>query len=176
MLKAIIDGEEKKAILNLPTKLDEVSADYLTKLAEQIEVADHYSLIGICYREKLTTLVLAQNQHKKSVDTAVIPIFIKAGYTDNEFIKGLSLRNKIVIASSDIAIGQHVNLPGNVLSPKNVIDACNLNRNFAMQKDLNEYCYLLEFKIVPNNAIKSYYTSHSVGSTFGSEFISVEDK
>ena len=76
--------------LNLPTSLNEINESYITEVTSHIKVDANYTLIGLVYREKLSTLVLAAIRNKKKSDIAVIPIFVKAGESDSKFINNLN--------------------------------------------------------------------------------------
>ena len=105
MLKFEVNGKRGSIIMNLPTKLSEITPEYLNEVTSNVVVADNYSLIGILYRESLASVMLANNRKQKNITTAVVPVFVKAGTTDTEYIKNMSCGDKIIIAPSDIAIG-----------------------------------------------------------------------
>lgn len=148
-----IDGREVK--FNFPTSIKEISEDYLMKLTDCIKVADNYSLIALCYSEKLSKVILAGRANKKDAKIKVTPIFVKAGNSNIDFIKNAKIKQRVISMASQIALGTHVIVPGHRLTIDTFIAAINncndkdiYNREVA-NEDQRE-CLFLEFKIVPN--------------------------
>ena len=158
MLKFEVNSKDGKVLMNLPTKLSEITPEYLSSVTSDVVIADNYSLIGILYKESLASVILANNRKQKNITTSVIPIFVKAGATDTEYIKNMSCGDKIVIASSDIAMGHHVVCPKNKITINNILDYCDGDKD-AYQRaiSISKPCYYLEFKIVPNCNIHGNY-------------------
>ena len=162
MLKFEVNGNHGVILMNLPTKLSEITPEYLNEVTSNVVVADNYSLIGILYRESLASVILANNRKQKNITTAIVPIFIKAGATDTEYVKNMSCGDKIVIAPSDIAMGHHVSCPKNMLTINNILEYCDGDKE-AYQRAIgvSQPCYYLEFKIVPNCNIHGNYKEES---------------
>uniref|UniRef100_A0AAU8MKL7 Uncharacterized protein n=1 Tax=Geladintestivirus 6 TaxID=3233138 RepID=A0AAU8MKL7_9CAUD len=158
MLKFEVNGKHGTIFMNLPTKLSEITPEYLNEVTSNVIVADNYSLIGILYRESLASVILANNRKQKNITTAIVPIFIKSGTTNTEYIKQMSCGDKIIIAPSDIAIGHHVTCPKNKITINNILDYCDGDKE-AYQRAIgvSQACYYLEFKIVPNCNIHGNY-------------------
>lgn len=151
MLK--IELNEGKISLNLPTSMSEIETPYLRYVSDEISVAENYSLIGLIYREKLNN-VLAATKNKKPLTTNVVPIFVKSGECQSDFIKSLGCGNKIIIAPSDIELGHHVNCTNNSITIGRVISYCNTDEKFIKKAiQYGEPVLFLEFKLVPNCAI-----------------------
>ena len=154
MLKLEVNGSAGKFLVNVPTVFSEISKEYLDNAVKHIEVAPEYSLVALIYREKLAVILNSAKQNKE-MNTAVVPMFIKAGTTDSKFIKNIKLGNKVIITGSDLSIGIHVNSPLNSLSIPNVVAICNGDNEVYKNAITNtEYCHFVEFKLVPNSAIK----------------------
>lgn len=157
-----VNEKGKEVVFNLPTSLSEISDDYLKAITDNIEVANHHTLIGIVHHAKLNRLAIAYYTKKKSVTTNVIPVFIKCGKTDIEFLNNADIKDKLLIPESDIAIGYHVVVPRNELSIDKVIGSIVNNtskeeyESLTMSNDDKEV-YFIEFKIVTNTAIKAIY-------------------
>ena len=162
MLKFEVNGNHGVILMNLPTTLSEITPEYLNEVTSNIVVADNYSLIGILYRESLASVILANNRKQKNITTAIVPVFIKAGATDTEYVKNMACRDQIVIAPSDIAMGHHVSCPKNMITINNILDYCDGDKE-AYQKaiGISQPCYYLEFKIVPNCNIHGNYKEES---------------
>lgn len=154
MLNLKVNGKAGEFTLNLPTMFKEVSNEYLDNAVKHITVAPEYSLVALVYREKLAVILNSAKQNKE-MNTSVVPVFIKAGATDSKFIKSIKLGNKAVITGSDLSIGVHVNSPLNALSIPNVVAVCEGDNNIYREAMTStEYCHFVEFKLVPNSAIK----------------------
>ena len=158
MLTLNVNGTQGAFTLNLPTTLSDITEEYITNVTSHIEVDANYTAIGIVFREKLSTLVLASRKNKKNSDIAAIPIFVKADKTDSELINKLNVGEKIIIAPSDIMLGYHLSTPINLLTINNILsiiegDTEIYNKVIGIQ----EYCYFIEFKLVPNCSIHGAY-------------------
>ena len=149
--------------LNLPTSLNEIDESYIKDVTSHIKVDANYTLIGLVYREKLSTLVLATTRNKKTSDIAVIPVFVKAGESDSKFINSLNIKDKLIISPSDIMMGYHVSAPNNLLTINNILDLVE-GDPIVNQKlmNINEQCYFIEFKLVPNCNIHGAYEKSKV--------------
>ena len=107
-----VNGNAGSYLINLPQNLEEIGTKYLTKCTDFINPAPNYAVVAIVYKDSLS-LVLTSFKKKTPTNMAVIPVFIKSGATDSEFINSLNLGDRIVIAGSDLSIGHHINSPYN---------------------------------------------------------------
>lgn len=149
--------------LNLPTSLNEIDESYIMKVTNHVKVDSNYTLIGVVFREKLSTLILAARKNKKNSDIPVIPVFVKAGKTNSELINGLKVRDKLLISASDIMMGYHVSAPNNLLTINTILEL--IEEDITTYNKLigsNEYCYFIEFKLVPNCNIHGAYEQSKV--------------
>lgn len=166
----LINGTDR-IIFKFPTKLGEITSTYLKLVTAGVHVADNYTLVGLIYRETLGSIIIARKQSKKGLTSGVIPVFIKAGNTTNDFNKKITTKSKLIIPSSALMSGHHVISPTNTLSidmfikylDKDTTVAQRYNNNYG-----NEECYFVEFKLVPNCEIVGYYdnVSHAVPTTY----------
>lgn len=163
MLKFKTNGKAGAFELNLPTSLSEITPSYLKDVTYGIQVADNYSLIGICYREAFSTIIFANNTKKKNLTTAIVPLFVKCGKSDNNFINSIDTGDKLIIAPSQIALGHHVTAPHNLITINNVLN-CVDGDTKIYQEALKEskQCYFLEFKLVPNVDIVGVYKNDKI--------------
>ena len=170
MLKFEVNGNHGVILMNLPTKLSEITPEYLNEVTSNVVIADNYSLIGIIYRESLASVILANNRKQKNITTAIVPVFIKSGATNTEYIKNIIFGDKIVIAPSDIAMGHHVSCPKNMITINNILEYCDGDKE-AYQRAIcvSQPCYYLEFKIVPNCNIHGNYIEET--SSYKNPFI-----
>ena len=174
MLKFEVKGNNGSILMNLPTKLSEITPEYLNEVTSNVKVADNYSLIGILYRESLASVILANTRKQKNITTSIVPVFVKSGATDTEYIKNISCGDKIIIAPSDIALGHHVTCSKNQITISNILAYCEEDKE-AYQKaiKISQNCYYLEFKIVPNCNIHGNYIEES--DSYKNPFIEVNN-
>lgn len=163
------DVNSKRGVFkfNLPTSLNEITESYIEEVTEYVKVDANYTLIGIVFKEKLSTLILASRRNKKNSDIPVIPIFVKAGETDSKFINNLKTRDKLIISASDIMMGYHISAPNNLLTINTILDLVEGDTEFYNKAMSNqEECYFIEFKLIPNCNIHGSY-----GETNVAEFV-----
>lgn len=146
---------------HFPTSLNEITPEYLNEVTKNVHIADDYSLVGIVYHEKLFDLIIARKQAKKSFSAAIVPIFIRAGKTDSEFIKSAKCKDKIITQSVNLNLSYHVAAPQNTLSIDYFMRAIDGDNSLAGRYNNNygqEQCFFVEFKLIPNNEIVGFYT------------------
>lgn len=157
--------------LSLPTSLNEIDESYIIEVTDHVKVDANYTLIGVVFRERLSTLILAARKNKKNSDIPVIPVFVKAGKTDSELINSLKVRDKLLISASDIMMGYHVSAPNNLLTINTILDILEGDTNsYSKLIGSNEQCYFIEFKLVPNCNIHGAYEQPKVAE-FVSPFV-----
>lgn len=168
-----LDVNSKRGVykLNLPTSLNEIDESYIAEVTDHVKVDANYTLIGVVFRERLSTLILAARKNKKNSDVGVIPVFVKAGKTDSDLINSLNIRDKVIISPSEIMTGYHISAPNNLLTINTILD--------ILEGDINTYnklignqemCYFIEFKLVPNCNIHGAYKQPKVAE-FVSPFV-----
>ncbi len=143
---------------NLPTSLNEITDSYIEEVTEHIKIDANYTLIGVIFRERLSTLALAARKNTKDSNISVIPIFVKAGETNSNLINGLKVHDKLIIAPSDIMMGYHISAPKNLLTINTILDLIEGDINtYNKLIGIKEMCYFIEFKLVPNCNIHGAY-------------------
>lgn len=171
MLEFETNGKNGHYFLKLPTNLNDFTAEYLNEVTKDIVVAENYSLIGVVYREKLSTIILAARQRKKESNIAVIPIMIRTNSSNNDMFQSIITGHKIIISPSDISMGHHVSTPKNLITINNILEYTDGDNNAYIEAAKhNEYCYFIEFKIIPNCNIHGYY-KHSEPSNYVNPFV-----
>lgn len=147
------NGKLGKYTINFPESLEEIGNDYFKTCTDFIHPANDYAVVAIVYKDSLN-LVLTSARKKQPAQLAIIPIFIKAGETDSEFIKNLKLGDKVVVAAGDLSLGHHINSPYNKITPDNIIRLAEGDVNVTRQSlaMTNPVCFV-EFKLVPVNTI-----------------------
>lgn len=151
----VLTKDGKEFTFNFPNSIKEIPDEYLTDITSCIEVADNYSLVGLCYTPVLSDMILTARTKNKSAKIKVTPIFIKAGNTDCQFIKNAKLKQRILTTQSQISIGVHVAIPNHKLTIdyfSNVISNCAEKEIYTKEiatGDRRE-CVFIEFKLLPN--------------------------
>lgn len=165
-MKEFIIGEGKEGFkINLPTKLSEITEDYLKGVTDNIIIAPYYAVIATVYRCKLPE-VISSNKKSRAMAIAIVPIFVKANLNGKiedgllEVFNNLKCGDKIVICGSDIERGYHLSVPNNFITLDNIVKIYNEDEGFAkvVMPDQNYY-YFVDFKLVPINDIKGKYSS-----------------
>lgn len=148
-----INGNHGRFTINLPESLREISVDYLKECTDFVQCAPNYALVGIVYKDSLA-LVLSSAKKNKPAQIAIVPVFIKCGETDSDFIKSFNTGDRCVIAASDLSIGHHIKSPYNKITPDNIVTICEGDKNIYSESIIMQtpVCFL-EFKLVPINAI-----------------------
>lgn len=160
MVSLEVNGKKGSFKVNLPTSFDELTKDYIKSVTNHIVPAPNYSIIGLVFKEKLSTVAFVTNKNKKTVDIPIVPIFVKAGETDDNFINSININEKLIISPSDIMLGHHISAPENLLTINNLVDI--LNGDIIIYNKLmnsNKQCYFVEFKLIPNCNIHGVYKS-----------------
>jgi hypothetical protein len=151
-----VNGALGEFELSLPESLEEIPVDYFKECTDFVHPAPNYALVAIVYKDSLN-LILTASKKKEGANVAIVPVFIKAGTTDSEFVNGLNMGDKIVVSASDLSIGNHINSPYNKITPDNIVRVCqNAGKEFYQSTlELHTPICLVEFKLVPIGAIKS---------------------
>lgn len=162
MLTIKTSGGAGQYKLDLPTSINEITEEYIKDVTEHVNIAPHYTIVGLIYREKLSTLAMSARK-KAPKDIAVIPIFVKAGPSDSEFINSLHCKDKLIIGSSDLMMGYHISAPNNLLTLDTFSNLISGDLNFYNEAINNkEYCHFIEFKLIPNCNIHGAYNQPKV--------------
>lgn len=148
-----VNGNAGSYLIRLPQSLEEISAEYLTHCTDFINPAPNYAVVAVVYKDSLS-LVLTSFKKKTPTNMAVIPVFIKSGATDSEFIISLNLGDRIVIAGSDLSIGHHIKSPYNKITPSTICSVCEGDKDiYKKAMSMQEPVCFVEFKLVPISAI-----------------------
>ena len=105
------------------------------------------------YKDSLS-LILTAYKKKTATNMAVVPVFIKAGTNDSEFVKSIELGDKVVVSGSDLSIGHHIQAPFNKITPTIITALCEGDKDIYKEAMLmTEPVCFVEFKLVPISAI-----------------------
>ena len=148
-----VNGKTGEFEINLPESLREISNDYFKECTDFINPAPHYAVVAIVYKDSLS-LVLSSAKKNKPANVAIIPVFIKAGKTDSEFINSLSCGNRVVISGSALSLAHHINSPYNKITPTNIINICEGDKNiYSEALTMQTPVCFVEFKLIAENEI-----------------------
>lgn len=172
------DGSEVE--FNFPTSLNELTEDVLTDIVSNIEVADNYALIALCYSEKLSNMLMTSRVNKKEAKIKVTPIFVKAGKTDVAFINNAKCGQRVISMQSQIALGIHINVPGNKLTINYFSTVVNESAdreiyNKELQNPDQSECIFIEFKLVPICDITGFIVDKPIPA-ISNTFVRVNNK
>lgn len=177
MLNLIVNSTKGKVNLNLPTSLSEITKEYLENVTKDIHVANNYSIIAICYREKISKILSTLKQNKNTLSSSIIPLFIKSGETCSDFIKSINTKDKLAISGSNISLALHAVSTKNILSINSIIDIVNSDKELMKNAfNITDYCYFVEFKIIPNCDIQGFYSNDSTNEDWNNPYIEFKEE
>lgn len=176
----VTDGKQDFT-LRLPTKLSEITGDYLKAVTNDIFIAPYYAIIASVYRAKLPE-VISSNKKSRAMAVSIVPLFVRANIpletekpTYNMFCN-IEAADRIVIAGADIERGYQLSTPKNVITLENVIKIYNHDNGFAKNVMIDQnYYYFVDFKLVPISDIKGKYDITNVAE-FNNPFVTVNSK
>lgn len=163
--------------VNLPTSIKDIDVKFLSDLSNEVSVAENYVLIGLIQGLPIRELPFLRQKSKKGFATTVLPVFIKAGKTDNELIKSCDVKDKLIISKTNIEIAEHIRLANNILTLDTLTkyieidDALRhsiVNIEFFKNNNISKdtMCYAIEFKLVPVSDIHGKYCSIEMNNPF----------
>lgn len=175
MIDFIVNAKQKDVLFHFPENIKEITPEYLKDVTSNITIADNYSLVGIIYHETLSSIILAYKQRKKDIKAGVIPVFVKSGKTDNEFIQNIKPTEKIIITGTQLGLGIHVNAPKNKLNLDYFMNlAVDDSQAFNKALECKKEALFIEFKLVPNCDIVGAYAHND--ASYNNPFVEVIDK
>ena len=176
----VTDGKQDFAF-RLPTKISEITGDYLKAVTNDIVIAPYYAVIASVYRAKLPE-VISSNKKSKGMAVSITPLFVKANLpleTEKptfSMISSINAADRIIIAGTDIERGYQLSTPRNMITLENVIKIYNHDNNFAKDVMIDQtYYFFVDFKLVPITDIKGKYNI-SNPTDFVNPFVTVKSK
>lgn len=148
-----VNGNLGEFELNLPESLREISNDYFKECTDFVNPAPNYVLVAVVYKDSLS-LVLSSAKKNKPANIAIVPVFIKAGKTESDFINSLKCGDRVVISGSALSLAHHINSPYNKITPANIINICEGDRNIYSEAITMQtpVCFV-EFKLIAANEV-----------------------
>ena len=173
----VTDGSSE-FLMSLPTKISEITSDYLLSVTEDITVAPYHAIVATIYRCKLPE-VISQSKKSRAMAIAIVPIFVKCTLGDNleestkNMFDNIKCGDKIIIAGTDLERGYQLSTPKNLITIDNIVKIYKYDNEFAkgVMADQNYY-YFVDFKLVPINDIKGFYEPSNVAA-YVNPFVSV---
>lgn len=170
----VLNSKLKTYSVTLPTDISEVNNNYFDNLLKDIKLAPNYSIVAICYVDRLFSVVSDFKNNAGSKQANVIPLIAKLNDTENN----LSFKQgDIVICNpTELEMGTHLSLKQNAISLANVANYVIQDKELyndvisgrffndgkslgaAEAKTTAPDVIFVEFKIVPNCAIKGSYS------------------
>lgn len=176
----VTDGKQDFTF-KLPTKISEITGDYLKAVTDHIVIAPYYAIIASVYRAKLPE-VISSNKKSKGMAVSITPLFVKANVpleTEKptlDMLAGIEASDRIIIAGTDIERGYQLSTPLNMITLENVIKIYNHDNNFAKDVMIDQnYYFFVDFKMVPITDIKGKYNLSNT-SEFINPFVTVNSK
>lgn len=165
-------------LMSLPTKISEITSDYLLGVTKDIVVAPYHAVVATIYRCKLPE-VISTSKKSRAMAIAIVPIYVKSNLpleTEKptfDLINKIKCGDKIIIAGTDLERGYQLSTPKNFITIENIIKIYNHDNDFAkdVMRDQNYY-YFVDFKLVPINDIKGFYEPSNVAA-YVNPFVSV---
>lgn len=176
----VTDGKQDY-IFKLPTKISEITSDYLKAVTDNIVIAPYYAVIASVYRAKLPE-VISSNKKSRGMAVSITPLFVKANVpmeTDKptfDMMSTIEAADRIIIAGTDIERGYFLSTPNNMITMENVIKIYNHDNAFAKEVMIDQnYYFFVDFRLVPINDIKGKYDM-TPSTGFVNPFVDVNSK
>jgi hypothetical protein len=176
----VTDGKQDFAF-RLPTKISEITGDYLKAVTDHIVIAPYYAIIATIYRAKLPE-VISSNKKSRGMAVSITPLFVKANLpleTEKptyDMISSIKATDRIIIAGTDIERGYFLSTPNNMITMENVIKIYNHDNNFAKEVMIDQnYYFFVDFRLVPITDIKGKYNM-SNSAEFVNPFVTINSK
>ena len=176
----VTDGKQDFAF-KLPTKISEITSDYLKAVTDNIVIAPYYAVIASVYRAKLPE-VISSNKKSRGMAVSITPLFVKANIpleTEKptfDMMSNINAADRIIIAGTDIERGYFLSTPNNMITMENVIKIYNHDNGFAKEVMIDQnYYFFVDFRLVPITDIKGKYNM-SNHADFVNPFVTVNSK
>lgn len=161
-----INGKKVK----FPTNIKEITPDYLDLMTKDITVGDDFVLIALCTKVKARKVAIyGVRSNPEKLEANVIPIFVKAGHSNSEFVNSLKTADAIFITKSEIEYGQYVNNAKENLSINNVVELLYNEYNKGLE-DLTDDVITVSYRLVAANNIhakRDLTVTSDINSEFG---------
>lgn len=165
-----LENPFRKFKLNLPTKLNEITPEVLTAYTKGVRLPDNYTIIALVGKFKVSSFEFVTSIESFKGNT--METYALLAKTDNESKCKFNVGEKLIMNKADIEMASHLALPiaASVSSfiqyitvDKDKINTANgtaiVEERLNLSNYSKDYVYLLQFKIVPLNAIKGSFAN-----------------
>lgn len=150
-----IKNPKKSFYVSFPTSIEEITKDYFDNLLGNVKVQEHYCVIALCFKEKVSTLAL-NVRDRRNTTSNVTPIIAKIAENNDCNYKQM---NVAVIDRTNLERGIHLPMNGNWIGVAGFeryldgnIPLINQLANGAYWRETHKITpeiILVEFKILP---------------------------
>ena len=177
----IVNDGKKEFTFRLPTKITEITSDYLKAVTDDIVIAPYYAVVASIYRVKLPE-VISTNKKSRSMAISIVPVFVKANLDGvveegtKQLFEQINPADRIIIAGSNIERGYQLSTPKNLITMDTVVKIYNNDNKFAKEVMIDQnYYFFADFKLVSITDIKGKYNINN-SSDFVNPFVTINSK
>lgn len=168
----LLKSEKTGKGINFPTDLKELNGEVLNNIVSNIKMPPNYCIVALIYKTNLFTLASMSSNNNKDVLLNVVPKIAKIHDEDSKHLN-FNIGDKVITDRSSLERGTHLSTNLSISSSyinnffrqdndlvKNILQGVyNNNSKATINKTLAKYntvdVYIVEFKIIPVNDIKS---------------------
>ena len=166
----LIQGQNKNFGIDVPTKENEITAEYLQTVTERVKLSKHQVIVALIMKTKVYDFCMGIRNPKKDQNISIttkIAKFVPCDKENNEkpAIDGMATGDIAVIDRSTIERGIHLSVP-TIISPaglanyleedKDLLTAIVTGKEPELAK---KHICLVQFKIVPMSSITATYNT-----------------
>ena len=151
-----IKNPKKSFYVSFPTSIAEVTKDYFNNLLGNIKLQEHYCIVALCFKEKVSNLALNLRGDRKNTTSSLTPIIAKIAENNDCNYKQMDIA---VIDRTNLERGIHLPMNNNWIGVTgferyvdNNLALLNQLANGAYWKEISKTTpeiILVEFKILP---------------------------
>lgn len=150
-----IKNPKKSFYVSFPTSIEEVTKDYFDSLLGDIKLQEHYCIVALCFKEKLSNLAL-NVRDRRNTTSNVTPIIAKIAEDNDCHYKQMDIA---VVDRTNLERGIHLPMNHNWIGVAgferyidNNLNLINQLANGTYWKEISKTTpeiILVEFKILP---------------------------
>lgn len=161
------DSKERNFAINVPTSIDEITPEYLTKVLQPFALPKNYAIVGAICGMKVFDFIAMIDNKDKDTNMSVELVLGKANPSDDVYFTG-NVGDSLIINKTDLERGIQLDFGASV-SPNFI--ASYIKNDAAYSKAImvgdelaedgerlnQKRIYVVQFKIVPIIDIKCIY-------------------
>lgn len=164
----LIKGQNKNFGINMPTRENEITAEYLQTVTERVKLSKHQVIVALIMKTKVYDFCMGIRNPKKDQNisiTSKIAKFVPCDKENNEkpAIENMFVGDIAVIDRSTIERGIHLSVP-TIISPAGLANYLEEDKDLftaivtGKEPELSkQHICLVQFKIVPMSSITATY-------------------